>query len=247
MRAALGAVTAVYALAASLGLGAIVGTTMVLPFLPIRRGRRERWTILGAQLWARMIVRGVLACGVRTRGEIAVTEGRGALLVCNHRSWLDPLLLMGWTRSNGLSKQSILFIPVIGVYAWLAGAVFFDRGDRGARARARREVRDLVLSGHRLQVFPEGTRSRDGKLRTRVFLTLVRDAWNDGVPVVPCAVAGTERVLPPTAFAAHLFQSVDLAIGETIYPTDHPDEESFAIAVWARVKAMTRELHGEPG
>lgn len=236
------ALYAAWALSAAIAVGFVVGTTTVLPFLPVPRGRRERYTIVGASWWARFVVQLVLWTRVRVIGGAHLTPGSGALLICNHRSWLDPLLLLGWTRSNGLSKRSILYLPVIGLYAHLAGAVFFDREDRAARAWARGEVRRLVRAGHRIQVFPEGTRSRDGRLRSKVFLRLVRDAWNDGIPVVPCAVERTEQVLPPGRFAAWPGE-VTLAIGAAMEPSEFDSEEAFAIEAWRRVKELVAAAH----
>jgi 1-acyl-sn-glycerol-3-phosphate acyltransferase len=229
---------AVWALFWSFLLGPIVGTLFVLPFAVLPRGRRERYAIHGASLFAWLVVRFILLVDVRRTGEVDIEADRGALLLCNHRSWLDPLLLLAYARANGLSKRSILYLPFIGVFGHLSGAVFFDRRNRADRARARAEVLRLVRGGNRLQVFPEGTRTIDGQLRRRVFLALPRDAWHDGIPVVPCAVEGTEKVLPVGRFAAHLGQSVELRVGSTLYPRDFQSEEDFAIAAWQAVKDL---------
>ena len=216
----------------------------MLPFAVLPRGRRERYSILGAQAWARFVVRVVLLARPRVIGEIQLPPGQGALLLANHRSWLDPLLLIAYGRSNGLSKREILYIPIIGVMGHLAGAVFFDRRSKEQRAWARQEVARLVRGGHRLQVFPEGTRSKDGTLRKRVFLTLPRDAWSDGIPVVPCAVIHTERVLPVGRPAAYPFQEVTVVFGPTLWPKEHTSEEDFAIASWQAVKDLLRQQEG---
>ncbi|MCA9569056.1 MAG: 1-acyl-sn-glycerol-3-phosphate acyltransferase, partial [Myxococcales bacterium] len=222
-------------------LGLVVGCTMVLPFAVLPRGRRERYTIRGAAVWAWLCIRGVLLCRPRITGTIDLPPGQGAILVCNHRSWLDPMLLIAYGLSNGLSKREILYIPVIGLFGHLSGAVFFDRRDRGHRAWARKEVLKLVKGGHRLQVFPEGTRSKDGNLRRKVFLTLPRDAWNDGIPVVPCAVSHTEDVLPVGRFAAYPGKEVGVVFGATLWPKDFASEEDFAVACWKAVKDLLKD------
>jgi 1-acyl-sn-glycerol-3-phosphate acyltransferase len=222
--------------------GVFFGGFGVLPFWPIPRGRRERYAIVAASAWARVVIQYVLFARVEIQGAIDLEDGEGAILLCNHRSWLDPLLLLGWTRSNGLSKKEILYIPVIGLFGWLAGAVYFDRRDREARARARDEVLLLVRNGHRIQVFPEGTRSRDGELRKKVYLTLARDAWDHGLPVVACAVMDTDRVLPVGTWTAHPFQKAILRIGPTLRPEDHASDADFAIACWGAVKTLVGEL-----
>lgn len=203
---------------------------MLLPFAVLPRGRRERYTIVGAQVWAWVVIKLILFARVDVRGQMP--DSGGALLVCNHRSWLDPLLLIATTRSNGLSKKMVWYIPAVGLYGWLAGAVYFDRSSKAQRAAARDEVMMLIRSGHRIQLFPEGTRTTDGNLREKVYLTLVRDAYEAGVPVVPCVVAHTEDALPVGQLAAYPFQSVELTIGDVLEPAAFEDADRFAEAAW---------------
>lgn len=238
------------ALALTLGVlsALVVGTTAVLPFVVLPRGRRERYTIVGAAAWAWFTVRVVLLARPRIVADAPLPDGQGALVVCNHRSWVDPLVLMYATRASGLSKQAILWIPFVGLYGWLSGSVFFDRGDPAQRARARREVMRLVRSGSRIQLFPEGTRTRDGALLERVHLVLVHDCYEAGLPVVPCALWGTERPLPPGRMVAFPFQPFDVSIGRALWPRDYPDADAFADAVWGDVKARVARIAGDvPG
>lgn len=229
----------------AVAVGSVLGTTTVLPLAVLRRGRRERLAMIPSVWFVKLIVDGLLWVDDRVDGTIDLAPNEGALILSNHRSWLDPVLLMLHTRSNGLSKGIIFFLPFIGLYAWLAGAVFFDRSDKHDRARARREVVDLVRSGHRLQVFPEGTRTRTGALGTRVYLNLPTDCWRAGLPVVCCAVWGTERVLPPGVFGAYPFQTVRLKIGRTLRPADYPDGRRFGQACWDEVKSLVAALEAE--
>lgn len=237
------------ALALTLGVvsALLVGTTAVLPFVVLPRGRRERYTIVGAAAWAWFTVRVLLLARPRIEWEAPLPVGQGALVVCNHRSWVDPLVLMYVTRASALSKEAILWIPFVGLYGWLAGSVFFARGNPAQRARARREVMRLVRAGSRIQLFPEGTRSRDGRLIERVHLVLIHDCFEAGLPVVPCAVYGTERPLPPGRMVAFPGQPFDVSIGRALWPRDYPDASAFADAVWADVKARVARLAWEAG
>jgi 1-acyl-sn-glycerol-3-phosphate acyltransferase len=240
-----GALYGVGVLAVAVVLGFFVGTFGVVPFAVVPRGKRERYTMPSAVLFARIVVAGLLGVRARVEGAPDLAEGEGAVVVCNHRSWLDPLLLLWKAKAIGLSKAEIFWIPFIGLYGWLAGAVFFDRRSAGDRVRARREVMTLVRGGHRVQVFPEGTRSRDGRIGSRVYLTLPMDCHEAGLPVVCCAVYGTERVLPPNEPAAWPFQEVRLRFGRTMRPKDFPDSRTFADACWAEVVALATALESE--
>ena len=242
MRTVLGFLYGTLALSLAIAWALIVGTTMILPFVVLPRGHRERYTIVGAALWAWGVVRVVMLGRPRIDIDAPLPSDQGALIVCNHRSWLDPLVLMYATRASGLSKLVILFIPFVGLYGWLAGSVFFARDSRGQRARARREVMRLAGLGSRIQLFPEGTRTRDGKLLDRVHLTLVQDCFDSGLPVVPCALWGTERALPPGRPVAYPFQEFRVSIGAPKWPRDYPDAASFAAAVWDDVRDRVERI-----
>lgn len=229
-------------------LGAfVVGTTMALPFVFIPRGRRERYSIWAGVVWSRFVLQVLLLARPEVTGQVRLRREEGALVVSNHRSWVDPLLLLGWTRSNGLSKAEIGWLPFIGFYGWLAGAVFFRRRSPEARARARAEVMKLVRGGHRIQVFPEGTRSRTDELGERVFLSLIEDCHREGIAVVPCAVWRTERALPTRYALARPFQRFRLDIGEPMRPQDWGEGSSFAEAVWGETCRRVAALRSEEG
>lgn len=134
-------------------------------------------------------------------------------------------------------------MPVIGLYGWVAGAVFFDRRNAQGRERARREVMDLVMGGHRIQVFPEGTRSRDGRLKEQVYLRLLMDCYSRGVAIVPCAIVGGEDALPPQRLGAWPFQRVTLAIGTVRRPAEFPSASAYARACWDDVRALVTTMH----
>jgi 1-acyl-sn-glycerol-3-phosphate acyltransferase len=248
VRQVLAALFGIWALVAAAILAGTMGLFLVVPFVPLPRGRREAWTMPGAALWAGVVLRWVLWTRVRIHGENPLPDGVGALVLCNHRSWLDPLLLIRYTHSNGLSKKSILYWPFIGIMGQWSGAVYFDRADRKDRQRARDEVLWLASRGHRIQVFPEGTRTREGRVGKRVYLNLAMDCHSRGIPVLCCAVWRTERVLPPGFFGAWWGQEVDLAYGKLLYPRDFPTSRTFAAACWKEVTDRLAELdQGDAG
>jgi 1-acyl-sn-glycerol-3-phosphate acyltransferase len=224
--------------------GFFMGTFGVLPFVLIPRGRREKYTMVAGQIWAR----GVLAMlGVRltVHGRWPLAPHQGALVFCNHRSWLDPLALMAVVKCNGLSKMEILLLPFIGVYGWLAGAVFFNRHSKGGRQRARDEVLFLVGSGHRLVVFPEATRQRGDAPGQRVYLRLAMDCYNRGLPVVPCAIYNSDASLPPDEPAAWPLAQVVLAVEPALQPDEFDSAREFAQAAWQRVCDRYGELQAD--
>ena len=228
----------------SICVAMVIGLPTLL-FLPLRRGRREHFTRPFAQLWAKLTLAPFFP-DVRQTGDVAL-EDRGALFIANHRSWFDPPLIMATTCAMGVSKAQVALIPFIGLYGYTTGAVFFNRRSPAARARARADLLQLLKHGNRSHIFPEGTRTRDGELREKVYLTAIRDCYRENVPVVPVALYGTERFLPTPMTHAVPFQSCRLDIGEALWPEDFGDEDAFALAAWNEVRVRVGRLRVEAG
>lgn len=246
MTRALGFVYGLWCLVAASLWAAVVGTLAILPFVVVPRGRRERYTMVTGVFWARTVLAAILFARPRVTGEVVLRDPtRGALVISNHRSWLDTVLLVAYTRSQGLGKSQIKYIPFIGLFGWLIGAVYFKRSDPDARKRARNEVLWMLQQGNRIHVYPEGTRSLTSEVAAKVHLTLVMDCWDAGLPVVPCAVWGTDRTLPADHTAVYVFQRSRLDIGSALYPEDFPDARAFADAVWKDVLDRIVRLKAE--
>jgi uncharacterized protein (DUF983 family) len=110
---------------------------------------------------------------------------------------------------------------------------------------ARAEVLARLRQGRRIHVFPEGTRTRTGELAERVSLRLLEDCHAAGIPVVPCAVYGTERALPPDRPRAAPLQEVWLDIGEPREPSGEDDAAAFARSCWEEVRARFERLRAD--
>ena len=137
--------------------------------------------------------------GARVEGLERVPREGPFILVANHCSQADPPLL-GWATGHQvgrvvhfMAKQEMHAWPVIGWLADRSGVFFVRRGD-GDRA-AQRLALELLAAGKPVGVFPEGTRSRDGRMREgRAGAALL--AIRSGAPVLPVGIAGTHRLFP---------------------------------------------------
>jgi 1-acyl-sn-glycerol-3-phosphate acyltransferase len=135
----------------------------------------------------------------RVMGLEHVPVTGGFLVVANHCSNLDPPAL-GWAVGHRtgrivhfMAKEEMRSWPMIGWLATQSGVFFVRRGqgDRGAQ----RMALDLLASGSSMGIFPEGTRSRDGRLgegRAGAALMAIRT----GVEVLPVGIAGTYAIFP---------------------------------------------------
>ncbi len=140
-----------------------------------------------------------LLWGARIEGVEHLPRSGPFILVANHCSNLDPLM-MGWASGNQIgrvvhfmAKIEMRRWPVIGWLATQSGVYFVRRGE-GDRA-AQRFSLDALAAGRPIAMFPEGTRSRTGRLREgKPGAALI--AMRSGAPLVPAAVSGTHRIFP---------------------------------------------------
>ena len=123
----------------------------------------------------------------------------GALLLINHQSFLDPLLVSLPLRRpvSFIARENLLRVPVIG---WLLQRTYVMPISREtAGTESLRESLRRMEHGFLVGIFPEGTRSQDGGLRPLKpgFVALIRRA---NVPVIPVAVAGAYEAFPRGAW-----------------------------------------------
>lgn len=134
--------------------------------------------------WAQRLLR---VLGIRLQADIPPTLPHGALLVCNHVSWLDIYLIHAARRVHFVSKAEVRGWPVAGWLAHKTGTLFIERGRRADTARVNAEMRSLMQSGAWVAVFPEGTTS-DGRGMRRFMPSLLQPAVELNYPIVPAAL-----------------------------------------------------------
>ncbi|MFQ6676665.1 MAG: lysophospholipid acyltransferase family protein, partial [Fidelibacterota bacterium] len=156
--------------------------------------------IIGAivKLWARILL---LASGVRyrVRGLENLNSRKHYFFASNHESALDIPLTLGGLPFHAVpvAKKELKKVPVMGWAMTRAKHIFVDRFDYRRAAETLIEARESLRKHPRsVIIFPEGTRSRNGEVHRfkKGGLGLAIDL---GMPVVPVAVCGTGRVIPP--------------------------------------------------
>jgi 1-acyl-sn-glycerol-3-phosphate acyltransferase len=166
-----------------------------------------------------------LLWGVRVEGSEHIPREGPFILVGNHSSNVDPLIL-GWAvgyRTKRLihfmAKAEMRRWPVLGWLAGQSGVVFVRRGE-GDRA-AQRFSLEALAAGRPIALHPEGTRSRDGRLKAgRSGAALL--AMRSGAPLLPAGIAGTHRIFPGRSRFPHSTRIV-IRIGEPFTLPHVPD------------------------
>jgi 1-acyl-sn-glycerol-3-phosphate acyltransferase len=161
-------------------------------------------TLVLPRRWRGRALRGCARAALRALGVRWSMKGRlparHALVVCNHISWLDTVVLLAAGVPRLVAKSEVRDWPLIGRLSADQGGVFLDRSRPRALPVAVRQVRDVLAAGGVIAVFPEGTTSCGegvGGFRPAFFQAAIDAA----APVVSVTLR-FEAGGAPTAWAA---------------------------------------------
>ena len=150
--------------------------------------------------WGKALV-GAAAVEVRVEGLQHIDRSKPYVILSNHTSGLDPLVLfhglpIGFTY---VAKSELLAIPIFGWIIGRTGAVFIDRANNASARGTLSKAADRVRSGQSVLVFPEGTRSLDGTVQDfkKGGFVLALEAQ---VELLPITIVGAFELCPTGSY-----------------------------------------------
>ncbi|MET9801962.1 lysophospholipid acyltransferase family protein [Streptomyces sp. NPDC006368] len=157
----------------------------------------------------------------RTEGLEHIPDSGAAIIAGNHLSFSDHFLMpvVLKRRITFLAKQEYFTGPGIkgrltAAFFRSAGQIPVDRSGKEAGRAAIREGLGVLDKGELLGIYPEGTRSHDGRLyKGKVGVAVM--ALKAGVPVIPCAMVGTFEIQPPGQVVPRI-KRVTIRFGEPL-------------------------------
>jgi 1-acyl-sn-glycerol-3-phosphate acyltransferase len=173
----------------------------------------------------------------------------GAIIASNHVSFLDPLLLplvVPHRRVMFLTKVKYIDKPLLRWILAGAGVIPVATDDPRAIGESVAAAVEVVRSGRLVGIFPEGTRSPDGRLH-RGKTGVARVAFESGAPVIPAGITGTDRAFPRGARLPRP-RTVHIAFGPPISlanPDGKVRSASLSRAATDQVMAAIRGLSGQ--
>jgi 1-acyl-sn-glycerol-3-phosphate acyltransferase len=198
------------------------------------------------------VAMGIVRLGLRVAGirvEVTGLEhvpvGVSCIFMSNHVSNLDPPVLLPAIpgMSSVLLKQELMKIPILGTAMRMGKFVPVARGAQRDAARASvLASAEALRSGLHMMVFPEGTRSPDGRLQgfKKGPFYLAKET---GAPVIPVAISGTERMMRKgSAWIAPGVARVEF-LG-AIDPAEYASREELMGAVWAAIAGALPQEKG---
>jgi 1-acyl-sn-glycerol-3-phosphate acyltransferase len=199
----------------------VVMATVSLMLWPFdRTGAMQHWC---ARWWCRLIA-WTIGARIRVRGAENVSPDQSYVYMANHSSLIDIPALFAYLpyQFRIMAKKELFYVPFMGWHLWSSGNFPVDRSDGRKTARSLRRVIEGVRGGKSLAVFPEGTRTPDGRLlefKPGAFKIALRA----GVPIVPVTIRGTFKLLPKTTLAPRPGR-VEVIIGKPILTSDYDEK-----------------------
>jgi 1-acyl-sn-glycerol-3-phosphate acyltransferase len=136
------------------------------------------------QVWATQLLR-LWDIELEVRGKPVLLGP--ALLVCNHISWLDIVVIHATRHCRFVSKSELREWPLIGTLATGAGTLYIERENRKDAVRMVKEMARALIEGDVLAVFPEGT-TGDGIDMLPFHANLIQSAIDANAPVQTLAL-----------------------------------------------------------
>ena len=192
-------------------VGILITGSVSLVLKPLAPNRADRLLKSAKQRWCTYICN-VLGVRIRQHGNLLPTSG---LIVSNHISWLDIIVLGALGPFGFVSKYEVVEWPVVGYLASQTGTLFLRRGDRDSTRLIASDMTSRLRSGDYLVFFPEGT-STSGADVLRFHASLFQPALNAAVAVQAAGIAyrdAAHTVVPfvgDDEFLPHLWQVMAL-------------------------------------
>src|SRR6056297_59325 len=186
--------------------------------------------------WAALYTWIVPAWRIRIDGREHLPRKTPHVVVSNHQSLLDILILFNlFFHFKFVSKIEIFKIPLIGWNMFLNSYIKLKRGDKKGVAQMLADCEKALAQGSSVLIFPEGTRSPDGHIKTFKLGAFIL-ALKMKAPISPIVIAGTNAALPKYSLNFH--GRTDIRI-QVLAPIPY---ESFAHLSAEETADMVREV-----
>lgn len=176
-----------------------------------------------ARLWGRSILV-VSRIKVTVEGLSRIDPQRPYIYMPNHQSNFDIPVLLGHltVQFRWLAKMELFKIPIFGHAMCKAGYISIDRNNRESAIQSLEVAAEKIRNGVSVLIFPEGTRSRDGKIQPFKKGGFVM-AIDSGVPIIPVIISGARSIMTKGKFRVNpgrIRMSIQQPIDTTTYSRD---------------------------
>jgi len=176
-------------------------------------------------------------CPVKITGREKLSKHQSYIFVANHQGAYDIFLMYGYLGHpiKWVMKQSLRNIPLVGKACEASGFIFVDSSSPQAAARTIALAEKRLKDGASIAIFPEGSRSKTGKLG-KFKKGAYQMALDLHLPIVPVTINGTFEVMPTGSFLL-IPHRIELIIHDPIPATDVEISDIREVA--SKIKELT--------
>ena len=195
--------------------------TAIVTIIGCMIGNGRFWGFYPAAVWSWLFCR-ILLLPVEVTGRENIDKDTSYVFVANHQGSFDIFLIFGFLRHQfrWMMKKSLEKIPFVGAACKAAKHIFVDQSSPTAIKETLDDARHILQGGISVVVFPEGTRTKTGKMgRFRKGGFLLADHLQ--LPIVPITLDGPFDVLPRTKGINFIHRhKLRMTIHKPIYPQE---------------------------
>lgn len=209
---------------------------------PFTKNREIRYQRLNHYFYRGLfLVARTLGRGHKWRIDDGIRSIRSAVVVCNHQSYLDPLLLISLLeRQKTIVKSSFFKVPIFSQMLQLSGYLPSVATGKLSDLMIRRieEMDAYLAAGGNLFIFPEGTRSRNGRIGA-LNRGAFKIAKRCNAPIEVLSIRNTDKLMQPGRFRFHTCIDNTIVVEHVAGIMPDYQSETFSVSgVMARVREM---------
>jgi len=157
---------------------------------------RGNWVDHISRFWGRLNL-ALSGVSMFVSGNEFIDENQPYIVMANHESYYDVFALIGYLPLplKWVMKMELRKIPIFGIACEKVGHIYVDRGNSEKARKSLKAAGEKIQAGFSVVIFPEGTRSPDGRLLRFKKGGFVM-ALEAGVPILPVTVVGGRKILP---------------------------------------------------
>jgi len=199
---------------------------VVLIFAPfLRNGEFTIHRI--ARSWAKLIL-ALVGVDTRISGSFNVFLDRPQIFMANHQSVFDIFVVLAQmpAQFRWIAKKELFEVPIFGGALRRTGSIEIDRQNRERAMVSIDEAARKIREGKSVMTFPEGTRSRPGRIRD-FKKGVFHLAMKAGVPIVPISIIGSGEIMPTKSMrirSGKILLVIDKPINTSEYTVDRIDD-----------------------
>lgn len=163
-------------------------------------GDASFWGYYPPKIWSKLFCI-ISLVKVEVKGRENIKDDESYIFVANHQGAFDIFLIYGYLNHNfkWVLKHTLRKVPMVGKACEAAKHIFVDRTNPKGIKRTIEEAKKTLQGGMSVVVFPEGTRSDNGKMK-KFKKGAFQLAVDLNMPVVPMTINGSYDILPKSSF-----------------------------------------------